>query len=283
MLTAAKNQRGAVLTEFIIVVGFVLVPLFIGLTLIGKYTESAQKLEQAARYSAWERTVWFQEIPASLAKADKSIATKKTAEQIAFELDNRIFSSRDVGVYLAQQTKAVNEDNAPMTESFWLEKGSKSSSLYKLDNNKRMIQVVDVKQAKMSGTSGTVKKVVKTMGEFTGFDIDFKGPITTTVKLSLIQPEYFKKYITSDIAVNRSQTLLAEGWNAAGVKQARSRVQGLVPSALLSGTTLGSALNKVRDFFAKLPLAKEIKSNSLIFGHVVIDSVPEYRLKKYKK
>lgn len=41
---ANKNRhQGAVIAEFVVIVGFVLVPLIIGLLFIGKYIDTAQK------------------------------------------------------------------------------------------------------------------------------------------------------------------------------------------------------------------------------------------------
>ncbi len=45
---ANKNRhQGAVIAEFVVIVGFVLVPLIIGLLFIGKYIDTAQKMEVA--------------------------------------------------------------------------------------------------------------------------------------------------------------------------------------------------------------------------------------------
>lgn len=273
------KQKGAVLAEFVVIISLVLVPLFIGLTFIAKYTDNAQKIEVAARYSAWERTVWYQKIPESLKKADSKIKTEKSAEEIAFELENRVFANRNSAIYLAQQTDKVNETDDPMSESFWLDNSGKAISLYK-KNNKMVIQVADGKQAKMYGySSGLLGKFFGAIGGLTGFDIDMGGAMTTTVNQTLVQPEFLKEYITSDMTISRSQTILADGWNAAGPAHAKRRAQGLVGTSLLDF----GVFNDVRDIIAWLPMAREIKSDSLIFGHVVVDAVPESRLKKYKK
>jgi len=70
-------QRGTVLMEFVVIVGLVLVPLFIGLTFIGKYIDNAQKIEVAARYSAWERTAWYQNYLSHSKKRIKILILKK--------------------------------------------------------------------------------------------------------------------------------------------------------------------------------------------------------------
>ena len=47
------------MTEFLICASFALVPLFFGISLLGKYIDIKQTAIQAARYEAWEYTVWF--------------------------------------------------------------------------------------------------------------------------------------------------------------------------------------------------------------------------------
>ena len=47
------------MTEFIISASFFLIPLFLGMTYIAKYIDIKQANIQAARYQAWEYTVWF--------------------------------------------------------------------------------------------------------------------------------------------------------------------------------------------------------------------------------
>ena len=87
----------------------------------GKYTDNAQKVEVAARYSAWERTAWYQELPSSLQEANSNIDTEKSAEEIGFELQNRVFSNKNSAIYLAQKTDSITEEVDPMSESFWVD------------------------------------------------------------------------------------------------------------------------------------------------------------------
>jgi len=53
------RNRGQAMTEFIISASFFLVPLFLGISVIAKYIDIKQANVQAARYQAWEYTVWF--------------------------------------------------------------------------------------------------------------------------------------------------------------------------------------------------------------------------------
>jgi len=116
--SSGKKQNGAVMEEFIIITSFILSPLFYGISLIGKYTENQQKLEAAARYTCWERTVLHQEMPGTLKSLDE-INTVKSAEQIGFETQNRVFSQKDAGVYFAQNDTKTKEKIEPISKWYF--------------------------------------------------------------------------------------------------------------------------------------------------------------------
>ncbi|MEI6858653.1 MAG: hypothetical protein V5788_02490 [Shewanella sp.] len=143
-----KNQQGAVIAEFVIIVVFILIPLIIGLQFIGKYIDTTQKMEIAARYSIWERTVWYQKVPDTL--KDMNINTEKSPLQISHELENRIFSAKDTSIYLAQNTDEVNENEDGMSQSYWIDDSGNRTSLYKHDGNS-FITVKDDKENDMYG------------------------------------------------------------------------------------------------------------------------------------
>lgn len=54
-----KTEHGQAMVEFLISASFFLIPLFLGMSLIAKYIDIKQTNVQAARYQAWEYTVWY--------------------------------------------------------------------------------------------------------------------------------------------------------------------------------------------------------------------------------
>ena len=50
------------MTEFVIAATFVLLPLFVFIPMLGKYIDFKHATIQAARYQAWEYTVWYEDI-----------------------------------------------------------------------------------------------------------------------------------------------------------------------------------------------------------------------------
>jgi len=273
--SSKKSQQGAVIAEFVVIVGFVLVPLIIGLMFIGKYIDTAQKVEVAGRYSIWERTVWYQNVPETLKKM--GIDTGKVPVQINNEIENRVFSQKNTGIYLAQNDNKVNETEEAMSQAYWVDSSGKAISLYKHDQ-KNFITVNDGKETEMYGyTSGLLDILFKAVDKIGTFDIDIQGAMSSTVSLTLVKPQFLDNIWTNDITVSRSQAILADGWNAAGPTQAKSRAEGLVLTKLFDW----EVFNKFRDIIAILPMAKELKSSSLVFGHVDVDVVPDSRLKVY--
>jgi len=60
-MTAFMHQRGQAMTEFVIAATYVLVPLFVAVPMLAKYLDIKQTAVQAARYEAWEYTVWYED------------------------------------------------------------------------------------------------------------------------------------------------------------------------------------------------------------------------------
>ena len=94
-----RQQLGQAMTEFNVVAAFVLVPLFIMIPLLGKYIDMKHSSVQAARYMAWERTVYFETstIPKGTLdpKAARSAQVKEKGE-LEKETRQRFFSAQNV-------------------------------------------------------------------------------------------------------------------------------------------------------------------------------------------
>lgn len=99
-----SQQRGQAITEFNVTAAFVLIPLFIMIPLLGKYIDMKHASVQAARYMAWERTVWFDDssnpekntVPNEVlypSKRASTIARKKRHDNLVIETRQRFFGS----------------------------------------------------------------------------------------------------------------------------------------------------------------------------------------------
>jgi len=273
------NESGAVLAEFIVVTSLVLVPLFFGIPLIGKYVDNKQKLELGARYSNWERTVWYQELPKTL-KSLGGINTVKSATKIGTEVQNRVFSEKNTGIYLAQNDSKTVEKVDPMSNVYWTKGTKTQKSIYKIDGKtKSFINATETKDKTAYGMSAKgLKSFFGLMGKVSSLDLDLAGAYKSNVTMTLDPPIVFDKVFEDKISISRSNTILTDGWNSAGAAHAKKRVKGTVILDLFDV----SLMNKVRNGLAWTPIAKEISTSKLKFGHVVVDAVPKVRLAKYK-
>ncbi|MDO3380680.1 hypothetical protein [Gilvimarinus algae] len=59
-----KRSRGQAMTEFVVSVGFIFLVLFVVVPTFGKIIDIKLQNQQAARYVAWERTVWLRDMNA---------------------------------------------------------------------------------------------------------------------------------------------------------------------------------------------------------------------------
>lgn len=58
-ISLKRKYSGQAMTETVIAMSFVLIPLFLLIPLLGKYIDIQHTTIQAARYEAWEYTVWY--------------------------------------------------------------------------------------------------------------------------------------------------------------------------------------------------------------------------------
>lgn len=107
----AHASQGQAMAEFVVMTAGCLLLLFILVPVVGKFSDMAYKAQELARYTAWERTVWYS--PYGSAKVDQPsqidlenghLATRadllisNTAEQrlLPFESTSRAFAPNDI-------------------------------------------------------------------------------------------------------------------------------------------------------------------------------------------
>lgn len=102
-----RRQFGQAMTEFNVTAAFLLVPLFIMIPLLGKYIDMKHASVQAARYMAWERTVWFETTTAPKVKFDPSAtinARIKNQNILESETRKRFFSAVNIDELAGSET-----------------------------------------------------------------------------------------------------------------------------------------------------------------------------------
>ena len=88
---AGRFMLGQAMTEFNVSVAFVFLPLFVLVPTLGKLIDMQHQNQLAARYAAWERTVWFDNIRG--ANRDDFVISSKQWESVAQRSEGEIKNS----------------------------------------------------------------------------------------------------------------------------------------------------------------------------------------------
>ncbi len=270
-------QKGAVIVEFVIVASFVLVSVLALTSLMGKMIDSKQKVEQASRYSAWERTVWFQDVP----RYHPNKALKKSNLQLQSEMHHRVFSQPDTFVDSTQHLDLDDWELDPM--QLFHDRGLKSSKNYEpmyVSNSKvkkqpsfvRLTQSHSSPPGKLTNAVGAITKPLDLLGDF---KVNRQGYYSGDVSVEIKEFKWMKEFENLKPTFSSKSAILTDGWNAGGPSDMEGRVRGLLPLALVDGKVGDS----IQDFVGFL--FDPLKSDSLELGKVTSEPVPSHRLRRY--
>lgn len=105
-------QSGQAMTEFVVSVSFVFLSLFVIVPMFGKLMDMQAQTQQASRYVAWERTVWFDsgagETP------DESVVSNAYWESVAIRSDSAVMASMKNRFFYGNgpgELKPITEDD----------------------------------------------------------------------------------------------------------------------------------------------------------------------------
>ena len=273
------SQEGSALIEFSILLG-VLVPIGLGIAMIGKVTDLRQTNEQASRYTTWEPTVYSR---SSLMARDQALV-----QQRFFGVDTVAISS--------ENTDADNED---ATENvLWGSASRETGELRELASvslydNQSITPVYDFDTgkaplAKGAGTAAAFLGSAFGVLSGTNLGIVADGLLHSEVDLAVNSTSLLRAASGNcpaasgtgnsgdnatdgtKLCMNSAGVILADGWSASGDEQARRRVQALVPSS--AAEDIGEALSFIG--FA-IPF-QELESLDTAFGYVDMEPLPEY-------
>lgn len=263
------GSDGQALTEFLIVSTFLLIPLLLLIPVIAGLISQKQDVEIAARYAAWERTVWNRETHTGSGGAD----TAKTDAQIAREIDARIFSQ--------DTTPIASGTGTSQTFDAFSYRPHDGSSLIqaRLDPGGAgaLYTSHDSTESGPGGLAGVGDDAMSALGRFTRFDLNADGQIDATVSIDVADLSAWFGLADVDLdrlRLVRRNRLFVEAWTGGPKRDVERVVSGLLPQQFFDG----AAVRNVQDFAAFAPGAREIRSDWLVFGHVDIDPLPAYRL-----
>ncbi len=104
--SCAERQRGAAMIEFVVAAMFLLVPMVLAVQALGKFANVQHTANSAARYAAWEKTVWFEDTTSEF--HDHNRPNQKSAAEIRNEIMVRVLNDRRTGMaYAATDRQAT--------------------------------------------------------------------------------------------------------------------------------------------------------------------------------
>lgn len=245
-----SRQRGQAMTEFVVGAVFFLLPLFLIIPTLGKYADVKSAAGQAARYVAWERTVWYGGASSTSSqwpgnsKTESSIQnearqrvvlmdirtpaitfnsnTDRTAGTFSVAGARQIWHNRDssnmLQAYNDAQTGGIPNDAPPGLMGTILSGAlsvTNQISLFKLEPN-----------AYYTGRSSLAVKTLPIGGTLRDAGTD--GVFDPGVRFG-----------TGGKLVFRDQNvLLANGWSARGANHVRTQIGGLTPLGFMSDPTI---------------------------------------------
>jgi hypothetical protein len=288
MVSRYKKSGGQAMVELVIVAGFVLVPLFLAIPLIGKYLDMRSAAVQASRYAAWERTVWYGGSAASslgwLGRSNSWNANEKSDGQIRNEIGVRQMSETadlayssgvDQGAFTSSDKSAGDYKNS--SRALWRDR----------TGEKMLVDYDDLQNSVGSGQApGTLNVILDpianlaaTLGPFT---LEMKGLYSATVTMQVRDIDYDHFLLkNSKSSFHETNVLLANGWSADGPDDpnktsVKQQVKGLVPTSILAAEVGGV---NVMEYVLKALSLLLPEASKLEPGKIEPDKVPADRLK----
>lgn len=271
--------------ELLIVAGFVLVPLFFAIPLIGKYLDMRASAVQAARYAAWERTVWFGGSSASslgwLGASNTWQANAKTDGQIRNE----------IGVRQLSETSASDSFTSNDRSAGNFQNGSKK--IWQDRTGKQMLVDYDDLQGSVASNlaPGTLNIILKPVADLAAtlgpFTLEMKGAYTASVTMLVKDIDTDNSFLLKDSTASfrESNMLLANGWSANGPDgtdktSVKQQVKGLTPTSIISASIkVGNTDFKIIDYILGAMSVFLPEASKLDFGRIQPDEVPPDRVK----
>ncbi|GGP72612.1 hypothetical protein GCM10009347_41620 [Shewanella algicola] len=278
---SALYNKGQALVEGVIALTFVIVPLLILLPYMSKMTEVQHRVSEAAQYTSWERTVWKDSRPSLLPNNRSHHSAIMHENDIAIDIPWRFYQKNGVLINSQNQTEWDWSENIhPLLKSQTAKNSSNKVLLSLTDENVTDGELSRFERKERSGkTPGSIGSTIDSMVgllSFTGFNLD-KSPYYQTEVSTKLQNHYLEPFDQLNLSFKGNSALMASGWNASGGEHAEKRVKKLVLTSVLDNG-LVRLVQRIGGF---IPFGKELKTNSLKFGHVDSDVLPENRLCRY--
>ena len=267
-LRAPSGQLGQSLSEFLIVAVMLLIPLLLIIPLLAMVMAQGQDAEVAARYAAWEFTVWDH----TAAEDPGAEARVKSADAIGPEIDARVLSKDDAPL-ISDAPEALEID--PFGRLIHSGQALLASAVENTDQP-RYAQV-HVRSETPAGSVEAADAAVSTLDAIGRFELERRGVTVASIRLDLIDLEPFfamQEASLDALSLTRENALFTEAWTGGSKSHTEYLIGGLTPQQYFDSPEFRSAQRG----FAHQPYGEELGPDSLIPGYADIDPLPEYRL-----
>jgi hypothetical protein len=112
------------MVEFTVIAIFVLVPLFLAVQALGKFADVRSTMASAARYAAWERTVWSDDTTSTFSK--HNAPNQKSTDAIKNEIRVRVLNGRESTSLQYKSTDKNLATYANGTDPLWRDTDGKA-------------------------------------------------------------------------------------------------------------------------------------------------------------
>jgi len=265
--------KGGALVEFALLLG-VLLPIGLGMSMLGKLTDLKQTSEQASRYSTWEATVY---------------SRSALSGQPSTRLQQRFFETPEDAIRSQVVSNDEQDDGA---NPLWGHENVSDSALRDQASVARDVDTqvsanyrFDTGKAKAAHVSGELVSVAgKLLEGFSGnsWGIEADGLLRSDIDVALqsrgflssmqgaCQPKADNSSEERIVCMQSAGVILADGWGASSDKHAVRRSRSLVPSCALTqvGEAVGGLLGST--------IFPELESLEDALGHVDMNVLPEY-------
>jgi len=275
----SAKSTGQAMVEFLIAATLVLVPLFLIVPILGKYMDLKATTIQAARYAAWERTVWFGGTNwESGAKDDPTIQR---------EIQRRFFM--DTATLKLQSNDGGGTGTTGTPKPLWKDRAGNAMLL---PYNANVGETRDLTNVDSPGLINDVLdpvvSAISAVGGVLGaaFVLDMDSLYVSNVSVQTAQTRPIKQVLhtTADTSTatplfTEKNVLIANGWSANGAPHVKKQTEGLTPTSFLQRSPVSDVLTVIQ--YLSYVFAPELNPNHLkLGGEIQPDIVPDDRLKK---
>ena len=268
-------QRGQAMTEFVVGAVLFLVPAFLIIPMFGRYSDIKAAAAQAARYVAWERTVWYGGASAHATWPGHS----KTEDELR----------REAMVRVVQQNRGVLTSGDKTSGSL----PARPRAMWTNRDGATMLKtatigpVTNVKSPDIA--TGDVLGTLVDFTSFLGFSLETRGLYTGDARITVTtlpiggtlgSSSSFAAFDPDDVAggplvFTDRNVILANGWGANGAGHVRSLVAGLS----ITGLSTKIHLDKILEAAACAAAAAFVPELCFLdIGKIEPDIVPPDRL-----